>query len=153
MGREFNLIEVIRVDKTQHSHIFKRTNNLFETIEDINEDGETIEIKVEPKDLYQVPVNHIINFFVWVFTGRMRHYIMIVNSKGEPIREISPKVSGKVLLVARDWKGLDSAINDAFGARFKIPRLGVIAIIGVSILILAVLVWRGFIPIPARWSL
>ena len=151
MGRERYLIEVIRVDETQHSHIFKRTDHLFEKIIDENEAGEEIEIEVEPKDLYEVPQFHLINFFVWLVTGRVSHYIMIVNSQGKAIREIEPMVSGKVLKVARDWKGLDKAIHDAFGSRFQIPRIGLVVVLGVSILVLFFLVWKGFIPLPARW--
>lgn len=153
MGREKNLIEIIRVDQTQHSHIFKRTDNLFEEITDKNEEGEDIIIKVEPKDLYEVGPNHLINFFVWVFTGRIKHYVMIVNSKGIAIKEKLPDVTGKVLIVARDWKGLDKAINDSFGSRFQIPRIALVGVVGLAVLALAFLVWRGIIPLPARWSI
>jgi hypothetical protein len=73
---------------------------------------------------------------------------MIVNSKGEAIRETKPDVSGKVLTVARDWKGLGSAISDAFGSRFQLPSGLFILAIGAAIVILGVLVYLGYIPTP-----
>jgi hypothetical protein len=148
MGREKFLIEIIRIDKTQHNHTFKRTNNLFNKVIQKNEQGQEITIDVEPKDLYKVPPNHIINFFIWIITGRTDHYVMIVNSKGEPIEEITPSVSGKVLKVARDWKGLGKAVNHAFGRRFDLSGNTMIIALGLAIIVLAFLVYRGYIPIP-----
>lgn len=147
-GRERNLIEVIRVDETEHNHKFVRTNDLFETVEDINEAGETITIEIKPKDLYEVPQNSMMGFFVWLFTGRAKHYVMVVNQAGTPIKETTPKVSGKVLKVARDWKGLGRAIKDAFGSRFSLPAPKMILIIGIAIAVLGILIYMGWIPLP-----
>lgn len=147
-GRERNLIEVIRVDETQHGHKFVRTNDLFETISDKNEAGEEIEITIKPKDLYEVPHNIITGFFTWLFSGQVKHYVMVVNQSGVPIKETAPAVSGKVLKVARDWKGLGKAISDAFGSRFRLPNAKMILVIGIAIAVLGILIYLGVIPLP-----
>jgi hypothetical protein len=147
-GRERYLVEVIRVDETEHGHKFVRTHDLFENIKDINEAGKEIEIEIKPKDLYEVPNNPITGFFTWIFSGRVKHYVMVVNSKGKPIKEKAPEVSGKVLKVARDWKGLGKAISDAFGSRFRLPSSKMILVILGAVAVLAGLIYLGWIPLP-----
>lgn len=147
-GRERNLIELIRIDETQHNHNFIRTNDLFETVQDTNEKGEDIEIEIKPKDLYEVPQNILMGFIVWIFSGRAKHYIMVVDQAGNPIKEIAPKVSGKVLKVARDWKGLGKAIKDAFGSGLNLPAPKIILIIVGAIIVLGFLIYSGYIPLP-----
>jgi hypothetical protein len=147
-GRLRYLVEVIRVDETQHGHKFVRTHDLFENITDENEAGEEITIEIKPKDLYEKPTNLIAGFFNWIFTGQVKHYVMVVNQNGKAIKEKAPKVSGKVLKVARDWKGLGKAIKDAFGGGFSLPSSKMILVIIGAIIVLAGLVYSGWIPLP-----
>lgn len=151
MDRKKYRIEIIRVDETQHNHLFHKTNNLFAEIKDKNEEGKEITIKVEPKDLYEVKLMEPFKFLRWALTGTIQKYIMIVNSNGVAIREKKPKVSGKVLKVARDWRGLGKAINDSFGTRFDIPRVGLVVLVVGAIAVLFLLVKSGYIPLPRSW--
>ena len=152
MGRERNLIEIIRISEKQNDHLFVKSDSLFETISSKFGGDTEIEIKIEPRDLYEVSINGFLNFLIWVGTGRINHYIMVINEDGKPIIEEPPEISGKVLKVARDWKGLGKAIRDSFGSGFEMPRIALVAGIGVGILILIFLIWRGYIPLPRSWG-
>ena len=152
MGRHRYLIEVIQIRENSHIHIRKRTNDLALVIEAKGEDGAEINIKVEPKDLYEVPINFFFWVPKWVKTGMLRHYVIVVGPDGKPIKEDSPSISGKVLKVARDWRGLGKAISDSFGSNWEIPRIGLIIAIGAALLLFGFLVWRGTIPLPRSWT-
>lgn len=144
---ETNLVEIIRIDKNQHVHEYIKVEDLAGLVDQTNDAGEMIQIKIQPKDLYEVPHN-----WLWLLLkGYSKHYLLIVKSDGEAIKEENPKVSGKVLKVARDWKGLGKAINDAFGARFQLPSRAMFLGIAGAIILLGVLIYMGWIPIPQRW--
>jgi hypothetical protein len=147
------LIETIIVDENQHKHIFNRTNDTFFSFTDKNEAGEEITIEIEPKDLYEIPSNFIVQFLSMLITGVVAQYLVVVNKQGQPIKEGECEISGKVLKVARDWKGLDQAIKDSFGSQFNMPRLGLIVGIALAILVIGFLVWKGFIPTPQSWGI
>ena len=152
MARKKYLIEVIQIGSGDHTHIQKRTNDLSLVIEGKGPDDSDIEIKVSPKDLYEVPISFLPGFIKFLRTGMIRHYVIIVNPEGIPIEEKSPEISGKVLKVARDWRGLGKAISDSFGSNWEIPRIGIVLGIGLALLIFAVFVWRGWIPLPRSWT-
>ncbi len=154
MPRHKYLIEIIQVTEKKHVHLEKRTDDLFLTAEIPLDDSESKnEVKIEPKDLYEVPHGLVPSILFRLQTGQIKHYLMVVNKDGVPIKEVSPKISGKVLRVARDWKGLDKAISDSFGSDLPMGRIamliGVVAMVG----IVAFLIWKGFIPIPGEWGI
>lgn len=153
MGRERNLIEIIRISEKQNDHLFVKSDSLFQTVSSKFGGDEDIDIKIEPRDLYEVSSNFFLELLVWIATGRSRHYIMVIDPKGKPIVEKAPEISGKVLKVARDWKGLGKAIKDSFGTGFEMPSFALVAGIGVGVLILVFLIWRGYIPLPRSWGL
>jgi hypothetical protein len=146
------LIEIIMVDESQHKHIFKRTNDTFLKFKEKNQEGEEVDISIEPKDLYEIPSNIFFSFFSMLFRGIIQHFLVIVNKTGTPIKETAPAISGKVLKVARDWKGLDKAVNDSFGSRFEIPKLAMLGALVIFVIIIVFLIWKGFIPLPSSWK-
>lgn len=145
-------IEVIMIEETQHTHTLVRTNDIFSEIDLTLGDGTKLAVKVEPRDLYEVS-RGIFGFLKRIRTGEKDHYLLIVDSEGNPIKEVAPKISGKVLRVARDWKGLGKAIHDSFGGRFQIPRTALVVAVGVGVVVIVFLVWRGFIPTPTSWGI
>jgi hypothetical protein len=151
-GKGKYLIEIIMVDETQHKHIFKRTSKTFLKFKEKNQEGKEVEIIIEPKDLYEVPINVISGFFSMLIKGIVQNYIAIVNKEGKAIMETDPAISGKVLKVARDWKGLDKAVSDSFGSRFEIPKIALIGALLVFVAIIVVLIWKGIIPVPSSWG-
>lgn len=153
MTRHKYLLEIIRVSDKKHVHVEERTDDLFLEVKNKLDDGPEITIKVEPKDLYEVPHNFISRFISWARTGQTKHYLMAVNDKGEPFIENAPAISGKVLRVARDWKGLGKAINDSFGSDLPLGRIAMIGGVLIAVAIVAVLVYNGFIPTPESWGL
>lgn len=152
MIRQPYLIEVIMIGKTQHNHTQIRTDDLFSEIDLRLDDGSEIKVSVEPRDLYETS-RGIFGFIKWIRKGEKNHYILVVNEKGEPIIESKPEISGKVLRVARDWKGLGKAINDAFGGRLQLPRKSLVISVGIGVLIIIFGVWRGWIPTPSSWGI
>lgn len=153
MSRHKYLLEIIQISEKKHIHMEKRTSNLFLMVESTLENGDTIEIEVEPKDLYEVPHGCLSGTIVWLKTGQRKHYLMVVNKEGKAIKEIQPAISGKVLRVARDWKGLDRAISDSFGSDLPLGRIALIGAVLVGVVIAGYLVWKGFIPTPRSWGL
>jgi len=149
--RKRYLIEVIQVEETQHNHYKFKSHDLFTTLKLTTEGRPDQKVEVEPKDLYEVPAG-ITGFFRFIWTGQAKHYMMIVNDLGKPIIETKAEIKGKVLKVARDWKGLGKAIKDSFGSRFEIPRIALIALVFVAVAVMAYLVAKGYIPLPRSWS-
>ena len=149
--RKRYLIEVIQIEETQHNHYKFKSQELFTTLTLTTEGKPNQKVEVEPKDLYEVPVG-IKGFLVFLWTGQAKHYMMIVNDTGKPIPETKAEIKGKVLKVARDWKGLGKAIKDSFGSRVEIPRIALIALVFVAIAIMAYLVAKGHIPLPRSWT-
>jgi len=150
--RKPHLIEVIMIEDTKHTHRIIRSDDLVSTIKFKKADGSEIDISVEPRDLYEVNrgLGGLINQIRY---GEKDHYLVIVNKDGSPIIETNPAISGKVLKVARDWKGLGKAINDSFGGRFQIPRVGLVVVVGLAVAVLIFGVWRGWIPTPRSWGI
>ncbi len=153
MTRHKYLIEIIQISEKRHVHTEKRTNYLYLTATVPLDGEETAEIKIEPKDLYEVPHGWLTSLLFRLRTGQIKHYLIVVNKEGEPIKEDQPKISGKVLRVARDWKGLDKAISDSFGSDLPLGRIAMIGAVIVMVVIVAVLIWKGFIPTPRNWGL
>ena len=152
MTRQKYLIEVIQMKEMVNTHVLKRTDDLFTEINIKKEDESNVTITVAPRDLYEVETNLFKGFWVWATKGQKKHYLMIVDKEGNPITEGSATISGKVLKVARDWKGLDGAVKDSFGSSLGMGRLGFIGLIVVAVIVLGVLVWRGVIPLPRSWT-
>ncbi len=150
--RHAHLIEVIMIGKTQHTHTQIRTNDLFSEIDLKLDDDSEITVSIEPRDLYETS-RGIFGFMKWIRKGEKNHYILIVNENGEPISESTPDISGKVLRVARDWKGLGKAISDSFGGRLQLPRMTLVIGVGIGVLIIIIGVWRGWIPTPTSWGI
>lgn len=153
MSRANYLLEIIRVSDKKHVHLEKRSDDLFITIEDTLDDDTKIEIKVEPKDLYEVKHGILSKIWFYIRTGQTKHYLMVVNQKGEPIKETAPEISGKVLRVARDWKGLGRAISDSFGSDLPLGRIAMVGGVLIGVAIVAYLISKGFIPMPESWGL
>lgn len=149
--RKKNLIELIFLGEKQHIHVLIRTNDLFSKIKETLPDGSKINIDVQPRDLYEVP-GGLLGFIPWIIKGQKNHYLLVVNKEGEPIIETAPAISGKVLRVARDWKGLGKAIKDSFGGQFEVPRLALVIAIALGVGVIAFLILRGDIPLPASWG-
>jgi hypothetical protein len=145
-------IEIIMLDENSHTHIFHRTDMPYFKLYEKNQQGESIEINVQPKDLYQVKSFFLFELIALIFKGYLQHFLVIVNEKGEPIKEIKPAINGKVLLVARDWKGLKEAVNDSFGSRIQIPRMAIVGAVVLAVIVIAGLIYTGYIPLPNTWS-
>ena len=152
MARNKYLIEIVRVGDNQHEHVEKRSDTLSFDVEAKKKDGSDIVIKVEPKDLYEVPINAFSKLIKWLKTGQTNHYLLVVGPDGTPIKETAPAISGKVLKVARDWRGLGKAISDSFGSNFQIPLIAIILALVGAVLLFGFLVWRGTIPLPRSWT-
>jgi hypothetical protein len=153
VARTKYLLEIIRITSSKHVHLEERTNDLFFDITDKLDDETEITINVEPKDLYEVPHNFISRGIAWMKTGQEIHYLMVVNDKGKPIKEKPPAISGKVLRVARDWKGLGRAISDSFGSDLPMGRIAMVGALIIGIGLVAFLIWKGWIPTPESWGL
>lgn len=153
MTRHKYLLEIIQISEKKHIHLEKRSSDLFLTVESVLDDEETVEIEVEPKDLYEVPHGFLSGTISYLKTGQRKHYLMVVNKEGQAIKETQPAISGKVLRVARDWKGLDRAISDSFGSDLPLGRIAVIVAVLGGVVIVGYLVWKGFIPTPRSWGL
>ncbi len=153
MTRNKYLVEVLRITENKHTYTVKQTDELFIEIKDKLDDDTEISIKVEPKDLYEIPYSFIPRVIAWIKTGQRKHYLMVVNNQGKPITETAPAISGKVLRVARDWKGLDTAISDNFGNDLPIKRIAMIGAIIISVGIIAFLIYSGYIPTPESWGI
>jgi hypothetical protein len=159
MAREKYKVTIIKVTEDSHSLRTVRTNSIPFRVRDsykeveIENDKETVvvwdtEIQYGTKDLYEVKNNFIIGFLAWIFRGIAREYIIVTDKKGEPIKEETPEISGKVLKVSKDWKGLDKAIRSAFQDGFNIPRVGFVVIIVIAVIALFLLIRSGYIPTP-----
>lgn len=153
MTRHKYLLEILRVSEKKTVHREERTDDLFVEVTDTLDDDTTITIKVEPKDLYEVPHNVISRFISWAMTGQTKHYLMVVNDKSETFIEAAPAISGKVLRVARDWKGLGKAISDSFGSDLPMGRIAMIGAIIIGVALIAFLISKGYIPTPESWGL
>ncbi len=153
MTRHKYLLEILRVSEKKHVHLEEKTNDLFVEVKTKLDDGTEITINVEPKDLYEIPHNFISRGIEWIRTGREKHYLMVVNDQGEPITETPPAISGKVLRVARDWKGLGKAISDSFGNDLPMGRIAMIGAIIIGVTLIAFLISKGYIPTPESWGI
>ena len=152
MVRTKNLIELIVIEETQHTHQEIRTDDLFSEITFTKMDGTKDTLTVQPRDLYEVG-GGLFGFLKWIRYGQKKHYLMVIREDGTPIKEKDPEISGKVLRVAKDWRGLGKAIHDSFGSRFQIPRMGLVIAVGIGVAVIIFLVWRGFIPTPTSWGI
>jgi hypothetical protein len=141
--RKKYLIEIVSMDKTQNVHTYIRTDNLFVKYKDENEQGLKIDTEIQPKHLYEKKVGFLRGWVRWLFTGITKEYIAILDFSGAVIEEKESKVSSRVLKVAKDWKGLDQAINSAFKKDLELPENLVLYIVGAIALILILLVATG----------
>lgn len=149
LGRKKYLLRLIKIGPDEHKHRVFRTDELFFKItEKINDEDKELNFSV--KDFYTVKHDLVTGFFIWFFTGLNKEYLIVINSEGEIIKEVKPEISGKVLKVARDWRGLDKAINSAFPRNLEIPKIGYAFLIIGAIIILYLLIKSGWIPMPGR---
>lgn len=157
MGRERYMVTIIKVTENSHKHRHFRTDTIPFTVKDTftepHKDGEDpkiwdVEINYGTKDLYEVKTNIIDRILRFLFVGIQKKYIIVVNYQGLPIKETAPAISGKVLKVSKDWKGLDKSINSAFNTGLSFGRGAIIVLIVLAIVALFVLIKSGYIPTP-----
>lgn len=147
MNRKKYEILIIRVEETEHNYKYIRTDELNGEYTDMNNDGIQIKINYNVKDLYEIPqgFSGMYNFYRY---GIIRRYLVLVNKDGSIITETPPKITGNVLKVARDWKGLGNAIKSAFG-KPGLPKVLMIVVIAVAIIILLILMKSGYLQLPS----
>lgn len=131
------------MDESQNVHTYVKTDNLFIDYKDLNDENKKIMKTIEPKDLYEKKIGFIMGFLYWLFTGISKQYLAILNSDGEVIKEIEPKVTARVLKVSKDWKGLNEAIKSAFRKDLELPENLVQILIVVAVIVLVVLFATG----------
>ena len=110
------------------------------------EEGE--ETEYGTKDLYEVKTNPFSRLYYRLFKKREKAFMIVVDKNNEPFKEVEPKISGKVLKVAKEWKGLDKAIKSAFSTPFELPRWGILVLVLLALGVLVGLIRSGYIPVP-----
>lgn len=153
MGRKRHSIRVITVGPDYHKQKLIRTS----------ENYVDLEIPEDPKDpnnknvkltrytmhyFYEFKINDFLAFLRWIFTGIIKSFVLVIDENGDPFEETPPEISGKVLKVAKEWKGLDKAIKSAFMKDGDLPRWIIIIVIIIAIAVLALLIKSGWIPLP-----
>lgn len=153
MSRKRFEMTIIRVTEDAHDIRVERTNTLDFEIVEKKENQDDVTHSYGLKDFYELKTMEPFKFFLFIFTGIMKRFLLIVDSEGQPIKETAPAVSGKLLLVSRDWKGLDASIKSAFGSKFQLPKIAFILVIVGALIVLFFLLKSGYIPLPEGLNL
>lgn len=152
MSRKKYEMTIIRIGKNEHNHRIERTDSTyFKIVEKIQGEDKNIEFGLE--DLYEKKEFFLSAWFSLIFSGIVAKYFIIIDNEGNVITETKPSNSGKLLKVARDWKGLDKAIKTAFMEKFDLPRWGFLVVIVIAIVVLFLLLKSGWIPLPEGWNI